>query len=622
MIHNMKLGTKLLAGFAAVALITLLLGIVGFYGAVKSDDAIDEITSVRLPGIKSVLEMKVGLDQASIAQRTLLNPENTLEIRQLQYDTMARARQQFQDAMTVYESLPRSSEEDREWQSLLGVVSEWHRMDQEFLRLCQTFDAIDILNPTQMLWDLERFRGDTFALQTRALEMVALTETMLDVQDVADTALGRWLADFSTRNERIEHVVTDLEEVSSRLYAIVGPIRAAIDNLNDYRAGLHYRDEMVPEAQAFQQLLEQLIEEVSRAEALRSRITELAMDQASDLERRAFMHLDNLIRLNDAMVVATAEQSSAEAGFLKLFSLVAMVVGVCLALFIGLAITRSTTRSIQRVIAGLTDSCEQVSSASDQVALSNQSLAEGTSEQAASLEETSSSMEEMASMTKQNADNAFQAKAMMDEIRLLVARVDQHMEEMAGAVNDITRSSEETSKIIKTIDEIAFQTNLLALNAAVEAARAGEAGAGFAVVADEVRNLAIRAAEAAKNTSLLIETTVKSVKKGNELTTSTRDAFKENIAMSDKIGQLVDEIATASNEQSSGIGQVNTALGQMDVVTQKSAATAEESASAAQEMSAQAEQMLAMVKELIEIVGHSSSHSGQDYSTKAKLLDR
>ena len=212
-------------------------------------------------------------------------------------------------------------------------------------------------------------------------------------------------------------------------------------------------------------------------------------------------------------------------------------------------------------------------------------------------------------MTKQNADHANQAKAMMSEAGTIVEKVDRHMKEMAGAVGEITQSSEETGKIIKTIDEIAFQTNLLALNAAVEAARAGEAGAGFAVVADEVRNLAMRASEAAKNTSNLIENTIKAVRKGNELTNATQEAFKENAEISRKIGQLMDEIATASEEQSHGIAQVNIAVTEMDKVTQSTAANAEESAAASEELSAQAEQMKVFVEDLVRVVGGSATGS-------------
>jgi methyl-accepting chemotaxis protein len=166
----------------------------------------------------------------------------------------------------------------------------------------------------------------------------------------------------------------------------------------------------------------------------------------------------------------------------------------------------------------------------------------------------------------------------------------------------ISTASQETSKIVKTIDEIAFQTNLLALNAAVEAARAGEAGAGFAVVADEVRNLAMRASEAAKNTSDLIEGTVKKVKEGAELTSATHQAFDRASESTTKVADLLGEISAASNEQAVGIEQVNKAVGEMDKVTQQNAAGAEESASAAEEMSAQAEGMKQMVDELVAVV--------------------
>jgi len=266
-------------------------------------------------------------------------------------------------------------------------------------------------------------------------------------------------------------------------------------------------------------------------------------------------------------------------------------------------VIRNITGTLKRVITGMSEGTDAVASASSEVSSSSQSLAEGATEQAASLEETSASLEEMASMTKQNADNANQAKVMMAETKKIVEKVDRHMNEMVGAISEINRTSEETGKIIKTIDEIAFQTNLLALNAAVEAARAGEAGAGFAVVADEVRNLALRAAEAAKNTNGLIENTIKAVKQGNELTSATREAFRENITVSGKVAQLIDEIAAASGEQAQGINQINKAVSEMDKVTQQTAAGAEESASASEEMNAHTQQMKVFVADLVRIVG-------------------
>jgi len=278
-------------------------------------------------------------------------------------------------------------------------------------------------------------------------------------------------------------------------------------------------------------------------------------------------------------------------------------IGLAVGIVLMWSISRGVTRPLRAIIEGLSSASSQVSSAASQVASASQSLAEGSSEQAASIEETSSSLEEMSSMTKQNAENAGQARIKMGEARETVSKVNKHMGDMASAIAEISKSSEETGKIIKTIDEIAFQTNLLALNAAVEAARAGEAGAGFAVVAGEVRNLAMRAADAAKSTAILIEGTIKAVKSGNDITLATQSAFKENMSISGKVGELVDEIAAASNEQSQGIDQVNKAVAEMDKAVQQAAANAEESAGAAEEMKAQALQMKQFVDKLVLMVG-------------------
>lgn len=301
---------------------------------------------------------------------------------------------------------------------------------------------------------------------------------------------------------------------------------------------------------------------------------------------------------------STAAISLAKSAKLTLALLAAA--GFAFILASGLLINRRILQMVGGVTKNLTDSAVQLNHASAQIASSSQVLAEGASEQAASLEETSASLEEISATTKQNADNASLANTMMQEASATINTTGETISTLSASMVDIAQASKETSKVIKTIDEIAFQTNLLALNAAVEAARAGESGAGFAVVADEVRNLAMRAAEAAKNTASLIESTLEKVNAGSALMEKTGTAFSGVSESVQKVGSLVSEIAVASNEQAQGISQVNKAVTEMDQVTQQNAATAEESASASEEMSAQTEALKSITQDLISMVGDNS----------------
>ena len=272
-------------------------------------------------------------------------------------------------------------------------------------------------------------------------------------------------------------------------------------------------------------------------------------------------------------------------------------------------IVRSINGSLRDMSRELGEGARHVVDASSQMAVSAQSMSQGASEQAASLEETSASMEEISAMTRTNADNSQQAATLMGEAARVLDQSNRSLADMVTAMTSITESSNSVSKIIKTIDEIAFQTNILALNAAVEAARAGEAGMGFAVVADEVRSLAQRSAQAARDTTVLIEGAIASSGEGGRKVAQAAESFTAITERVTEVKRLVDNVSVASGQQAHGIEQVLQTIRQMERLTQTTAATAEESAAASEQLNAQADGTMKLVRRLEAMVDQVQSEA-------------
>lgn len=312
--------------------------------------------------------------------------------------------------------------------------------------------------------------------------------------------------------------------------------------------------------------------------------------------------ITELVELQLNVAGTAYEEASQKFRNVSLIALVALSVGGVVFVAVGTILIRGIVRPMRGISEALFGGAEQIASAAGEVSSSSQALAEGASEQAASLEEISASLEELASMTKSNAANAESGKQSAMQARVAAEAGAGEMQRMQTAMDAIQKSSGDISKIIKTIDEIAFQTNILALNAAVEAARAGESGAGFAVVADEVRSLAQRSATAARETADKIADAVLKSTQGVELSGRVTGGLSEILNKVREVDRLVGEVASASREQSEGLAQINTAISQMDKVTQNNAATAEESAAAAEELNAQSVELRKSSAKLVNLI--------------------
>ncbi|MCD7896999.1 MAG: methyl-accepting chemotaxis protein [Planctomycetaceae bacterium] len=490
-----------------------------------------------------------------------------------------------------------------------------------YVQSTQQVADLSMINSTQKAININEGLNDFWDSVDERLGTLATMMAQNKNEELQNYTTEAWIARTALAQFRTNLVAftnstnpATFKEQEDRLKFFIGRIDGIVKEMSEkvpaneggsIAAGI-YQDLMNTATPNFMQIVT-LVNQNANGRAL-----ELFDSKAVPEQQAVAQHAAEMLRTvraaQDEAISHTADTVRQAFIVMVVVSAIGIIVGAALAVYV----ISGIIRRLNGIIASLGDSSTQVNQAAAQISDSSQTLAEGSTEQAASLEETSSALEQMASMTRQNADNANKTNDTMTYTGKLFQEGSGYMTSMNESMEEISESSEKIRNIIKTIEDIAFQTNLLALNAAIEAARAGEAGKGFAVVADEVRNLAQRSAQAARDTTQLIESTVDRVKNGTEVAKALNNSFSGIQESATNVTRLVSEISAATNEQAQGVDQVNTAVAQMDKVTQSNAATAEEAASAAEELSAQSAALKNMVGDLIGMVsGRAANTNGQ-----------
>jgi methyl-accepting chemotaxis protein len=643
----MKLMAKLLIGFLGVAAIVLLAGLIGIYSANtlgrNADLILDEKVPVKDVSMEAIISVISGRDAAG---EYMLNTEGLGEIR----DEIEEAIGDFD----MWISMVKYGTESPEFKT--SSAGQMYAKDGLDIVVPQGSAEMIFLADEADRYHEAFTEASLELVKSRDAELASYVslDTQMATYDTAFTSIDESLAIYEKDREEWEagDAALNWQVILAKQKAIVeeyaGFSRTDLTRQREFKDEFgaltpdyleqtqFFSADLKAKYATFLDAANGVFDEKDQA-LINADATKSFMEGLDTASEEAEALLDQLELMADSDMAETMSQADATQRFVFALLIVSVVAGVIVAVIVGILLSlmiskplRLSTIVAQRIANGdltvekpkaktkdevgmlaksfgemldslneimgqVTIAIEQVSSGSNQVSQSGQALSQGATEQASSLEEVSSSLNEINSQSKQNSDNATEANALAKTAVENAENGNNQMQQLVEGMGKINESSDEITKVVKVIDDIAFQINLLALNANVEAARAGKYGKGFAVVADEVRNLAVRSADAVKETTNMVKVVTKNIEDGTQAAEATAKQLVEIVGVSTKVAEFLGEIALASKEQAQGVAQINSGLEQIDQVTQSNTASAEESASAAEELSSQAQQLKGMM---------------------------